>query len=437
MTTKMKDSGIEWIGEIPEEWEVKRVKYCCDTLGSGTTPESNNIDYYNGEFNWIQSGDLYKRDTIHITDKTITQLALSTYSTLKIYCADFVVIAMYGASVGNVAISKINACVNQACCVLTQGKNNEVRFIYYWLVHCKDDLIQKSLGGGQPNISQQTIKNETMLSLSLHEQTLIANYLDEQCGKIDSITADIEKQIEVLEEYKKSLITETVTKGLDKTVPMKDSGIEWIGEIPEEWEVTPLKYISICNKDVLSENTNPSLTFNYVDIGSVTYEKGIQEFQEIKFEDSPSRARRIVCLGDTLISTVRTYLKAIAYVDETSNFIASTGFAVISASQRLFPKYLYYFCKSEGFIQEVDKYSYGIAYPSINTELLLKIKVSYSEYKEQTLIANYLDEKCSQIDAIISSKKEQLNKISEHRKSLIYEYVTGKKRVKGVHQHGN
>ncbi|MEG0077029.1 restriction endonuclease subunit S [Anaerorhabdus sp.] len=210
-TVAMKDSCIEWIGDIPQHWEVKRIKHCCSNVGSGTTPESSNFDFYDGEINWIQSGDLYGINTIEQTEKSITDLALKTYSTLKVYRADYVVVAMYGASVGNVAIAKINACVNQACCVLEATPQSDVRYLYYWLSHCKEDLIQQSFGGGQPNISQQKIKNEPMLSLPFDEQTQIANYLDKKCSKIDSIIESKKEQLEKITQHKKSLIYEYVT----------------------------------------------------------------------------------------------------------------------------------------------------------------------------------------------------------------------------------
>lgn len=207
----MKDSGIEWIGDVPDHWEVKRIKHCCTIIGSGTTPESSNFEYYDGDYAWIQSGDLYGRDIIISTEKTITQLAANTYSTLKMYQADYVVVAMYGASVGNVAISKIDAYVNQACCVLAQDSRSDVRYLFYWLVHCKEDLIQQSFGGGQPNISQQKIRNEPMLSLPLYDQIQIANYLDEKCTKIDSIIVSKKEQLTKITQHKKSLIYEYVT----------------------------------------------------------------------------------------------------------------------------------------------------------------------------------------------------------------------------------
>lgn len=205
---------------------------------------------------------------------------------------------------------------------------------------------------------------------------------------------------------------------------MKPSGIAWIGDIPESWSIQPLKYISDCNQKVISESTPPTFTFSYIDIGSVTFEDGIGELEELIFEYSPSRARRVVAAGDTIISTVRTYLKAIAYVENSENIIASTGFAVYTPGKRLFPKYLYYFCISEGFVQEVDKFSYGIAYPAINTEILSKITVAYPELLEQTLIADFLDEKCAKIDSIVTDLEKQIDVLQKYKKSLITETVT-------------
>lgn len=207
----MKNSGIDWIGEMPARWELKRIKHGVGVIGSGTTPESGNTDYYDGDIPWIQSGDLYGRDVIKETEKTITTLAVRSYSALRQYRNDFVVVAMYGASVGNVAISKISAYVNQACCVLITDSNNDVRYLYYWLTICQDDLVRQSFGGGQPNISQQEIKNEPYVQAPLVEQQAIADFLDRKCAEVDGIIAEKESSIETMRQYKKSLIYEYVT----------------------------------------------------------------------------------------------------------------------------------------------------------------------------------------------------------------------------------
>lgn len=210
-TAPMKDSGIDWIGEMPRHWELKRVKHSTSVIGSGTTPESGNTDFYDGDIPWIQSGDLYGRDVIIETEKTITPLAVKSCSALRLYQNDFVIVAMYGASVGNVAISKISGYVNQACCVLLPNGSNDVRYLYYWLAMCKDDLVRQSFGGGQPNISQQKIKNEPYLQAPLLEQQRIADFLDAKCAEMDALIAEKQYSVETMRQYKRSLIYEYVT----------------------------------------------------------------------------------------------------------------------------------------------------------------------------------------------------------------------------------
>lgn len=208
---KLKDSGITWIGEIPEHWKVTKVKFLSSYIGSGTTPDSAITEYYDGTNPWIQSGDLYKTSIISKTEKLVTNLAIKNFSALKIYKAPFVVIAMYGASVGNVSVSHINACVNQACCVIITSHELDHLYLYYWLTVCKEDFDINAIGGGQPNISQQVIKNQYLLKVPLPEQQAIASFLDARCAEIDSIIKGKEKQIEEQKEYKKSLIYEYVT----------------------------------------------------------------------------------------------------------------------------------------------------------------------------------------------------------------------------------
>ena len=208
---KWKDSRIPRIGKIPVEWGTSRIKYVCSVIGSGTTPSSGNVLYYEGSENWIQSGDLYKKKYITETEKTVTDYAVSTISALHKYKADFIVIAMYGASIGNVAISKIDACVNQACCVIKPNSKVNFNYLYYTLINDKDIMLDMSIGGTQPNISQAKILELPVLLPPLSEQKAIADYLDEKCSEIDATIADKQRQLETLDEYKKSLIFEYVT----------------------------------------------------------------------------------------------------------------------------------------------------------------------------------------------------------------------------------
>jgi type I restriction enzyme S subunit len=425
--SKTKPSGIEWIGDIPAKWEISKIKYIFTKIGSGSTPTSDVTDYYDGDNPWIQSGDLHD-DFLYKTTRSITELAIKNMPSLKLYRKGFIVIAMYGASIANVSFSKIDAYVNQACCVLAETEFVSMYYFYY-LKSCRDILIAQAQGGTQPNIAQYIISGLKCIVPPYSEQQAIASFLDAQCEKIDGIITAMKQQIEVLKQYKTSLITETVTKGLDKSAPMKDSGIDWIGRIPAHWKIKPVKYNLKSNEKTLKETTESDYIMRYVDISSVNFDDGITAYEEISFGNAPSRARRIVKSGDTIVSTVRTYLKAIARISDDKNVIVSTGFAVLSP-QGNDPAYIEYFCKSDGFCSEIEKFSYGIAYPAINESVLINIKMLVPPISEQKVIAAYLESKCTEITAIISEKQTSIATIKSYKKSLIYEYVTGKKRVK-------
>lgn len=206
---------------------------------------------------------------------------------------------------------------------------------------------------------------------------------------------------------------------------MKDSGVEWIGEIPESWNIKRIKYVSESNASVLPETTEESYEIQYVDIGSVTYENGIDQLQQFTFKNAPSRARRILHSGDTIISTVRTYLKAIAYVgDAFDGCIGSTGFSVLSPKNNTHKKFLYYALSSHAFISEVEASSVGISYPAITNSALINFATVFPPMREQIKIADYLDKKCYKIDAIIARQEEIIEKLKEYKLSIITEVVT-------------
>ncbi|HJB73219.1 MAG TPA: restriction endonuclease subunit S [Candidatus Barnesiella merdigallinarum] len=205
----LKDSGIDWIGKVPEHWSRNKIVRLFSIIGSGTTPKSNKEDNYIGSINWIQSGDI-NGGYIENCKNTISKTVLKEYSALKIYKAPFIIVAMYGASVGNISISKIDGCVNQACCVMNDTEQN-FRYLFYSIISVKNYLIYKAEGGGQPNISQDKIKNTWLPIPPLTEQQAIADYLDQRCSEIDELIALKQQKIEKLKEYKKSLIFECVT----------------------------------------------------------------------------------------------------------------------------------------------------------------------------------------------------------------------------------
>jgi type I restriction enzyme S subunit len=212
---KMKPSGIEWIGDIPEGWEVKKISWLFEFISSGTTPASNDNSYYNGEIPWVNTGDL--NDGILMScNKYITQSALDDYSALKLFDEGTLLIAMYGATIGKLAILSFKATTNQACCALGRPKNMDAKFVFYWLLGMKENIISLAYGGGQPNISQNLIKSlKISIPKNIQDQTIIANYLDQETKRIDCIIAKTQTSIQKLKEYQTALISSAVTGKID------------------------------------------------------------------------------------------------------------------------------------------------------------------------------------------------------------------------------
>lgn len=215
LNAKLKDSGIDWIGEIPEGWEVRKVSKGFDIIGSGTTPKSQEEIYYDkGNISWVITGDL-NDGLLKETSKKITEEAIKDYNMLKMYPKNSLIIAMYGATIGKIALLNIEACTNQACCVLAKSKIFETKYVFYWFIANKNNIISYSYGGGQPNISQDVIKTLKIPIPPKLEQKAIVEHLDKATRKIDKTIQRIEQKIKLLEEYKKSLIHHVVTGKMD------------------------------------------------------------------------------------------------------------------------------------------------------------------------------------------------------------------------------
>lgn len=208
---KLKDSGVEWLGDIPELWDVKKLNYCFGQIGSGTTPTSGKTEYYeNGEFNWLQTGDLNDSEIVE-TSKKITQKALDEFTTLRFYPIDSIVIAMYGATIGKTGILKIVTTTNQACCVLSKPQKMFPKFVFYWFSSVKKHIISISYGGGQPNINQEQIRSLKIQQPTIDEQQSIVSHIEKECHRLDAIIEKFNKQIDLLQEYRTTLISDVVT----------------------------------------------------------------------------------------------------------------------------------------------------------------------------------------------------------------------------------
>ena len=210
-----------------------------------------------------------------------------------------------------------------------------------------------------------------------------------------------------------------------KYAEYQDSGVEWLGEIPRHWDSKPLKYLCTYNNEVLPETTAKDAEIQYIDIGSVSAVDGISKIETMIFKDAPSRARRIVRDGDVIVSTVRTYLEAIAPINNPpENLIVSTGFAVIRPNQYLYKSFASYCLRAKGFIKEVVARSVGVSYPAINSSDLVNITIPSIEYVEQVKIANFLDHETAKIDSLIAKQEKLIELLKEKRQAVISHAVT-------------
>ena len=417
---EMKDSGIEWVGEIPEKWTKDKVIRLFNIIGSGTTPKNITSDF--PCVNWIQSGDI-NGSLISDCKNNISKSIVSQYSALKIYAAPFIVIAMYGASVGNISISLINGCVNQACCVLSTSICN-LNYAFYAIKSSQNYLVRKAIGGGQPNINQDTIKQLWLPLPALPEQERIAAFLDAECAEIDAVLEKTRASIEEYKKLKQAVITQAVTKGVRGDRTMKDSGIEWIGEIPAEWDVIRVKQLLKERNERSKEGKEEPLSMSQK-VGLVP----------TKFLDSiPNMASSFVGAKLAYVDDlVFNKLKAHLGVFSVSRYdgLVSPDYAVYCSTGKSNLKYLEYIFKTPQCIGEFRKKSTGIAagLMRLYTEGLFSIYLPYPALSEQEEIAEYLNEKCAGIDALVAKKQQYLTEIENYKKSLIYEYVTGKKEV--------
>lgn len=431
---QMKDSGVEWIGNIPEEWAVKKTKYIFEIFGSGSTPDSANADYYNGEINWIQSGDLYKTRFVDKTNKTISVNGRRSSSALKLYRSPFLALAMYGASVGNLAISNIDATVNQAVAVMDSQVNN-IRFYYYVFESSKKELIAVAQGGTQPNISQILLKNWILPAPSVREQNIIAEFLDSETNKLDKIIDSAKRSLDLLRETRKSIIFEVVTKGLDNNVELKDSGVEWIGEIPSNWKYSKIRYTTRLNgrigwqgltsDEYIDEGPFLVTGTDFID-GTVDFETAVhipykrwKEAKEIQVEN-----------GDLLITKDGTVGK-VAMIDGLyTEASLNSGVLRIRPNMEVETRYLYWILNSEVFWKWFNFTNSGNStILHLYQNVFEKFSFPLPDVEKQRKISKFLDYKISKIDNGILKVKEIISLTEKTKQSLIYEYVTGKKRV--------
>ena len=445
MTDNMKPSGIMWIGDIPSGWEAKRIKYVISDIKDGT----------HGTFDRVESGELLLSaknvfdDGIHIGSNE-SEISYSDYTS----------IVANGFPQRN---DVLLCCVGTIgrCCVYDFEKplafQRSVSFLRP-LADTVPSFLKYALQSDSTTVQEQLLLNksaqeglymgsvrEMVVAMpdTVSEQRAIAGFLDTQCAKIDSVIADIEKQIETLQKYKKSLITEAVTKGLDRTVPMKDSGIVWIGEVPEHWDLKRLKFMLENSSDSMKVGPFGSALSgsDFTDEGKWVYNQRVvldKNFSENTTFISEEKYREMrgfsVYPGDILITTRGTIGKVAIVPEGAQEGILHPCIIKFRVNKEMMmPELLELVFNESDFVKDqFTLMSNATTIEVIYSYSLKDIILPVIPTEEQKKIYSYLSEKCATIDAVLAEKQKALSAIIQHKKSLIYEYVTGKKRVTEV-----
>ena len=227
-----KDSEVELLGEIPQNWDVWKLAHAFTQIGSGTTPKSDQAEYYDeGTIPWVNTGDLTDGPLAECAKK-VTEKAASDYSSLKLHPTGSLLFAMYGATIGKLGILEFPATVNQACCVFSGCSPIAAKFLFYWFLGLRQKILSLATGGGQPNVSQDILRTLRVACPDWGVQKIIVSFLDCETSKIDALVAEQRRLIAMLKEKRQAVISHAVTKGLDPNVKMKPSGVDWLGDVP-------------------------------------------------------------------------------------------------------------------------------------------------------------------------------------------------------------
>ncbi|MBO1288598.1 restriction endonuclease subunit S [Faecalibacterium sp. Marseille-Q3530] len=431
MARKMKDSGIEWIGEIPEGWTKNKVIRLFDTIGSGTTPKNITSDF--PVVNWIQSGDI-TGSFMPACKNVISANLLSQYSALRVYPAPFIIIAMYGASVGNASISLIDGCVNQACCVLSSPSCN-LHYAFYVIKSAQSYLVRKAVGGGQPNISQETIKQLWLPLPPLSTQDIIVRNLDATCSKIDDLLTSVHSSIEDYKKLKQAVITQAVTKGVRGEREMKDSGVDYIGQIPSEWFLGKLRNVGDTQNGISKSSEFFGKGFPFVSYSDVYKNYSLSSTVSGLVDSTPEEQKRYsVKKGDIFFTRTSETIEEVGFSCVCEKDIPNATFAgflirVRPFSDKLYTPYAKYYFRSSHLRFYLVKEMNLVTRASLGQSLLKSMPVLLPPLEEQKEVADYLDAKCAEIDGLIAKKEQLVKELESYKKSLIYEVVTGKREV--------
>ena len=431
---EMKDSGVEWIGVIPWHWACVKNKYLLDELYSGGTPTASNDGFYcydNGT-PFVSISDMSSTDYVVSTQRQVTEAGIADKQLKKLPIGT-ILYSIY-ATVGAISELRVEAAISQAMLALKLTPHINKSFYKYSLRAMKDYIFSQANGNTQFNLNAEKVKNFYFTLPDADEQRRIADYLDAKCAKIDALIAKQQEIIEKLKAYKLSVITEAVTKGLNPNVPMKDSGVEWIGEIPFHWFIHKFcwDYSAMLGKmldakRISGENLHPYIKNVNIQWFHIDYDNLDQmDFEENEMERYSVQAGDMMrCEGGEIGKCAivpDNFPQGIFYQKALHRVRRRTE----NSGNIEFLSYLM-FCMAKNECFDTSPEKATIAH--LPGEALSQLRLPAPPIDEQQDIVGYLNQKCQQIEKSISTKQKIIDKLAEYKKSLIYEVVTGKREV--------
>ena len=401
-----KDSGVAWIGDVPKHWEVIKLKYKYH-FQTGATPNTGKKENFEGELKWANISDL-NGSVVYDTTKHINKEAASKCS-MNISPKGSLMYS-FKLSVGTVAFCGEDMYTNEAIASFIPQKN-DLKYLFYsapiFIIHNANRNIYNA-----PLLNQELIKNALICLPSLNEQTAIATYLDTHCAKIDNLISIQQKRIALLQELKQSVITHAVTKGLNPNVEMKQSGVEWIGDVPKHWELVRTRYL--CNLCTGSKDT-----INRVDDGKYPFYVRSPKVERIDTYSFDGEA--ILMAGDG-VGAGKVFHYAVGKFDYHQRVYNFHNF------KHVLGKFFYNYI-SNNFKYIIEEGGAKNTVDSVRLYMIQNFMTTVPPLEEQMEICNYIEQKEKVFDTSISNAQHQIDLLQEYKQSLITEVVTGKRKV--------
>jgi type I restriction enzyme S subunit len=431
-----KDSGVEWLGVVPSHWGVSATKRLFRVVG-GSTPKSEHDSYWDGEIVWITPADLSQLKTFSINDsaRRITGEGLASCGTTIV--PESSIVLSTRAPIGSIGLAAVDLCTNQGCKSLVSTKPLVPRFYAYLLSVAGDELNIRGKGTTFLELSGDALAVFEIVVPSEAEQSAIAAFLDRETSKIDALVAEQEQLIELLKEKRQAVISHAVTKGLDPTVPMKDSGIEWLGEVPLHWDVVPLKHV-VSTPIIDGPHETPIKCDEGIPfVSAEAVSRGFIDFDKIWGYISPEAhalysKRYKPNRGDILLVKLGATAGTPALVETDEEFNIWVPLAAIRPKDAVNPRFVLHVLRSDSLrIAYELNWTYGTQ-QTLGLQTISNLRIPLPPDSEQTEIAEHLDVVLPPLEMLLAEAQRGIGLLKERRSALISAVVTGKIDVRGL-----